>query len=274
MHRRWFWKISAAVLVLAHLALVSCKDDPASSPPQQPALPPAASMTTDLSLFVPPSGPSKAFNPNLAGANFLNAAARVTFINAGVIVGLSAPVAVFAAAASQTPTQGADGKYHWQYTSTVKAITYTADLAGSVDGRTQESVWEMRITATALGLNNFLWYDGRAKLNNSSGYWDFYDPAQPATSVKAVHLTWTYASNTDATLSFEIVKDGVPEKGDKLEYVVAGNLTTITFTDASPVQQVVISWDRITRAGYLIAPDYNNGAKSCWDTNLDDVACM
>jgi hypothetical protein len=271
MNRKLFGRITASILVVAHLALVSCSDDPASSkPPQQPTLPPVASMTLDLSGLSPSSTP-KIAQP---GLNFLNAAARVAVINASVVIVLSVPAAVFAAAFSQTPTLGSDGKYHWQYTSSANGISFTANLTGSVDLQTQESVWEMSVTSTAVALNNFLWYDGRAKLNNSSGYWDFYDPNQPNTKAGVLHLDWTYASTTDATLSFEVVKDGAPEKGDTLDYIVAGTNIKMILVDVSAAQTLEISWDRVTTAGYLIAPDYNGGQKACWDSARADVACQ
>jgi len=271
MNRKIFGRITASVLVVAHLLLVSCSDDPArSDPPQQPTLPPAASMTVDLSTFNS-SVPKTTAQP---GLNFINAAARVAIINATVVIVLSVPAAVFAAAASQTPTLGSDGKYHWQYTTTANGISFTANLAGSVDLSAQESVWEMRISSTAVSLNNFLWYEGRAKLNGSSGFWDFYDTAQPNTKAGVLHLDWTYASTTDATLSFEVVKAGAPEEGDTLDYIVAGTNIKIILVDVSATETTEISWDRVTTAGYLIAPDHNSGAKACWDSTRADVACQ
>ena len=270
MNRKLFGRIIASVLVVAHVALVSCSDDPVSSKPQQPTLPPVASMTVDLS-GLSPSSTAKIAQP---GLNFTNAALRVVIINATVGIVLSVPVAVFAAAASQTPTLGSDAKYHWQYTTTVNGNSFTANLAGSVDLSTQESVWEMRISSTALALNNFLWYDGRAKLNGSSGFWDFYDTAQPNTKAGVLHLDWTYASTTAATLSFEVIKVGAAELGDTLDYIVAGTTIKIVLVDASAAETTEISWDRVTTAGYLIAPNYNGGVKACWDSTRADVVCQ
>lgn len=268
-------KLFTGVLIVAHLLLVSCKDDPSSSaPPPPPTVPPPASMTADLTLFTSGGSTPKTGHTIQAGANFLNAAVRATIINAVVIAGLSVPVAVFALAASQTPTLGNDGKFHWQYSATVGGNAYTADLTGWVDVAKQQSVWEMRISATNPPLEKFLWYKGRARLDNSSGYWDFYDPHQPSSSVETIHLDWTYTSNTNASLAFEVVKDGVPEKGDELEYDLLGEIITIVYRDVSASQTLEISWNYSTHPGYLIAPDYNNGAKACWDENLNDVACQ
>lgn len=272
MHRKWFGKLWAAGLIAAQLLVVSCSDDPASSKPaQQPNLPPAASMIIDFSSLTNPGSAPKMAQ---AGVNYLNAVARLAVINGTVVVVLSAPAAVFAAAVSQTPTAGSDGAYHWQYTTTANGIAFTADLTGSIDARTQESLWEMRVSAPSVGLTNFLWYDGRAKLNNSSGYWEFYDPAQPDTKVNVLHLDWTYASATNATLSFEVVKESAPEKGDTLDYTLAGNIFTVKIFDASTAENLEISWDRTTTAGYLIAPNYNGGQKACWDSTRADVACQ
>jgi hypothetical protein len=47
----------------------------------------------------------------------------------------------------------------------------------------------------------------------------------------------------------------------------------VTYFDKSENSTLEISWDAATNAGYIIAPNYNNGQKSCWDNQLNDTTC-
>ncbi len=264
---RWF----GGALILAHLALISCDKNPAKPGQKQPEVPPASSMQLDLSEFNTARALGK---EGAVGLNFITARATVALINATVTLALSIPVYVLAAALSQPPTlDPRDGKFHWIISDESK--TFRADLAGWVDQDALESRWEMRLTATGNNppLNNFLWFEGRAKLDNSSGYWDIYDANKPAMPTKALHIEWQIPSATQATLQFTAVDPNSPDNGDQLTYRTDGDLRAVTFFDKSDNQTVAISWNEITHEGYLIAPGYNNGQKSCWDALLNDVVC-
>ena len=269
-------KSLTAALIVAHLALVSCDKNPTESEPgNPPQLPPKESMAIDLSLFTNSQGAAKAGEMQVAGANFNNAAFRVLVINTVVAASLLVPVAVFAVAASQTPTFGADGKFHWIYSVQHGGQTFEADLAGWLDVPAGQSVWEMYISSPTHQppLNKFLWYSGRANFDATSGYWEFFDDNTPTAGVKVLRIDWQVAAEDNATLNFRVVKPNVPETGDELTYLVAGAGRTITAFDQSANTTLEITWDAQTGAGYLIAPDYNNGEKACWDANRDDVAC-
>ncbi|MDZ7344862.1 MAG: hypothetical protein ONA90_10165 [candidate division KSB1 bacterium] len=266
-------KLLVAALIVAPLVLVSCDKNPtASDSGKPPKLPPKGSMALDLSLFTDGQGSGKA---GAIGANFTNAAIRVLVINTVVAANLSVPVAVFAVAASQTPTLGSDGKFHWIYSVQHGGQTFAADLAGWLDVPAGQSVWEMYISTSTHQppLSKFLWYSGRANFDGTSGYWEFFDDKAPASGVKVLRIDWQVAAEDHATLKFRVVKPNVPETGDELTYLVAGPRRTITAFDQSANTTLEITWDAQTGAGYLIAPDYNNGEKACWDEHRNDVAC-
>lgn len=261
----------AGALILAHLMLISCDKNPAQPEQKQPAVPPASSMQLDLNAFSSPRALGKA---GAVGLNFITARTVVALINATVTLTLSVPVYVLAAALTQQPVLNpSDGKFHWVISDENR--TFQADLAGWIDQGALESRWEMRITATGNNppLHNFLWFEGRAKLDNSSGYWDIYDAQNPANQVKALHIEWQIPSATQATLQFSAVDPNSPDNGDQLTYRADGALRGITFFDKSENKTVEISWNEITHEGYIIAPGYNNGQKSCWDALLNDVTC-
>jgi hypothetical protein len=233
-------------------------------------------MAIDVQMFNSNAGLSNTgADETTIGKNFVAARLAVGAINLAVLAHMSVPVLTFGAAISQQPVLKNDGKWHWIYSVSNNAgQQFQADLAGWIDVSAQASRWEMRITTSGLGapLNNFLWYTGSAALNNGSGQWDIYDAAQPSSAVKVVHIDWDHPSAAKATLKFTVVKPQVPENGDVLTYKAEGNGRMVTYFDKSE-NTLEISWDAATNAGYIIAPNYNNGQKSCWDNQLNDTSC-
>ncbi|MGH7492727.1 MAG: hypothetical protein ACREOO_10065 [bacterium] len=271
-------RLFAGALILAHVMFMSCDKNPSKPDQKAPVLPPASSLNLDLNAFKSAGNLAKSNGDQSAvGLNFITAYSVVTIINASVTLMLSVPAYVFAAAISQQPVlDPKDGKFHWVYTVTdTSGTALQADLAGWIDQDGLESRWEMRITASRNNppLNDFLWIAGRAALDNSSGYWDIYDAEKPATSAQALHVDWQVPSAAQATLRFTAVDPASPDNGDQLTYRAEGNLRGVTYFDKSDQETVEISWDEVTHAGYLIAPGYNNGQKSCWDELLNDVTC-
>lgn len=267
-------KLMVCAVVCAHLALVSCEKNPTEADSPKPSLPPASSLSTDLSAFnqaLPKAGSEQAATKD----NFITARTTVFLINTAVMVHMSVPVLTFAAAASQQPVLQSDGKWHWIYTVSNGGQQFQADLAGWIDARAQASRWEMRITTNIAGvqLNKFLWYTGTAALDNGSGQWIIYDHLQPNAGVQVVTIDWDTDSASQASLKFTIVKPNVPENGDTLTYSTNGNARAVVYFDQSANTTLTISWDAVTKEGYIIAPNYNSGNKACWDAQLNDITC-
>ena len=89
-------------------------------------------------------------------------------------------------------------------------------------------------------------------------------------------LTFAAALSQEPALKFTVVKPQVPENGDMLTYKAENSNRSVTYLDqsANPAAAGQIFWDDVTYAGYLIAPNYNNGQKSCWDSQLNDMTCQ
>jgi hypothetical protein len=270
-------KLFAAALSIALLAFISCEKNPIDDgqieqPPELPPLPPAASMSVDLSLFTGGQSLAKSGEAQAGRANFTNAAIRVLIINKAVVAGLSAPVEALKAAISQKPKwDPSDRKFHWIFRDSSQ--TFEADLAGWTEGR--EFVFQMCITSTTHvpPLVKFLWYEGRANRDVTSGYWEFFDDKTPGANIKVLRIDWQHTAADNRTSKFSVVKPNVPENGDELTYSVVGAMYNLTFLDKSENTTLDIGWNAQTHAGYLIAPNYNNRQKACWDENLDDVVC-
>ena len=111
------------------LAGMACEKNPVETEdPTPPALPPAESMKLDLSTFGIPQGSlAKSADPTTQ-ANFNNAVIRAAIVNTVVAVHMIVPSAIFAAALSEKPVLGQDGKFHWIFKVTVGLTTFEADL--------------------------------------------------------------------------------------------------------------------------------------------------
>jgi len=254
-------------LLLVPVLLSACKDSTEPDNGSPPDLPPVASMRVDLSVFAQPGGAPRA-ESGMVGLNWSAAALRVGVANLAVSLVLAVPVATWAAAGSETPTVE-NGKWQWRFSAQDGGVAYGSHVTGYLDG--DESVWEMRVTNSALGLDEFLWYDGRAALAGTSGYWSFHDPV--GGSAEVGRIDWTHASDADWRLVFTNTNGASPDHGDILTYESSGTARNVTFIDVSTGQTTEVSWDSVTKAGWVIAPGYNGGAKACWDGALNDASC-
>ncbi len=268
-------KLLSVVLALYMSVLPSCAgNNPATSDETPPTLPSQETMQMsqeDLSLFLSGNMGAQADNQVLTKQNWGTAAVIVAVFNLAVFVGMVIPVAATAAALSHEPTLEADGKFHWKY-AYANAIN---NLEVELIGQALPSVvnWEMYVTSTAPALNNYLWYDGQHQIDGKSGYWQFYDAANPNTQNNLVRIDWQHPSENEATLQFLNNKTDAPGFNDTLTYSVKDDSVSVEILDASNQNSTHIAWHRQTRQGYIIATNYNNGAKACWDSNLDDVVC-
>ena len=52
-----------------------------------------------------------------------------------------------------------------------------------------------------------------------------------------------------------------------------GDDVSMFFYHHATMDSVEVALNKDTGEGYIIAPNYNNGEKACWDGNQDDVTC-
>ncbi len=268
-------KLLAIFLAFYVALLPACgNNNPASADKTPPQIPPQATMQmnpSDLKFFRNGTNPAADELAVLSKQNWTTAAVVVTLFNAAVLVAMAIPVAATGAALQEKPTFEDDGKFHWRFTFSEGGPSYDFELVAEVKATVID--WQMFVTSSARGFEKFLWYDGQSNLGGGAGHWQFYDDAQPTTPTNVARIDWQYASDNDASLQFLNNKSGAPGFGDTLGYTVLNDSVSVDFQGASNGKDTTISWNRQTREGYIIASDYKNGQKSCWDSNLDDVAC-
>lgn len=266
------WLIALMCFLMASPFASGCGESPTGDDNTPPAVPPQGTMYVDFSFFKtnPTDHPIQP-DAALIKLNFLTAFAVVTFFNAAVLIGLSIPAAATAAALSVEPTFESDAKFHWNFTYPETNPTLTLELTARVLPATVE--WEMRVTSVAPALNDFLWYDGVSDLDGQSGTWQFYNLNQPTQNVETVFIEWEFVADDDHTLTFTNVHQGAQGFGDVLQYQVADEDVSMIFYQAANDDSVHVNWNMTTGEGFIIAPEYQDGQKACWDSTQNDVEC-
>lgn len=283
--------IGLAALV-AVLGLSGCAKDNSIVAPEAetpPSLPSVSTMDMDLGLFesaqISPQDVQRgtlaqpsAASPDALKLNFLNAAVRVLFLDVVVYSALAHPVAAFATAIHSVPQYQPDGSWLWTYIFVDReGVEYSIYLRGEVLDTTV--AWSMEVSSTdpAMLLDHFLWFDGEVQKGNSSGYWQFYEPADPKLAaategVPCIRIDWENNSRVDGRLAFLVNKPDVPESGSTLIFDEKLEGATLEFYDATTGDTGTIVANR-DGSGSIQWPDYNDGEKGCWDVHQFDVDC-
>jgi hypothetical protein len=299
MSNRFSLLRSLSLIGLAALMILTgCNSADPLQPTEQdtpPALPSVSTMKPDYSLFKlaeadQSSVLNKAPGPELLAEypsklNFLNAAIRVLFVDLVVFSSFEPPVTAFAIALHSVPQRQADGSWLWTYLFVDGDIEYSIYLRGKDAGDHNE--WSMRVSSSnpEMLLDHFLWFEGEAKKDNSSGYWQFYEPEETAPAVyladidaaatpgaPSVRIDWENLAGDIHSLSILVNKAGSPEEGDNIEFFASPDYSQLLFFDASENANGAIIW-YTDGSGSITVPDYKDGQKACWNSQQFDVDC-
>ena len=261
-----------------------------------PVLPSASTMKPDYSLFELAAAKessivNKTPGPELLAEyptklNYINAAVRVLFVELVVFSSLQPPVAAFAVALNSVPQKQPDGSWLWTYIFVDGEIEYGIYLRGKDAGDHNE--WSMRVSSSnpEMLLDHFLWFEGEAQKDNSSGYWQFYEPVEtvPAVyladtdaaatpGVTSVRIDWENLPGDIHTLSILVNLAGSPEEGDNVEFYVSPASSRMLFFDASENGSGAIVW-YLDGSGSITVPDYKDGQEACWNSQQFDIDCV
>ncbi|MBN2105717.1 hypothetical protein JW835_16890 [bacterium] len=259
-------------IVISHLFIIVCEKNPSESENTPPVMPPQESMMIDLSNFS--VGGNQSLNKSSlpqAKTHFGLAVLTLGLVNISVMLHLTVPVYIFGRALLEKPELQSDGKFHWTYSTVYQLFNYEADLAGWVDVSETEVNWEMYVTQAKRGLDHYRWYDGHCNLDATAGDWTFYDASQPDQQNPVIQINWQIQSETDRSLVFANIFEGDENIGDQLIYQIDGDSARVQYLDASEGTTAKIVWNTETIAGYIQAPNYNEGKPGRWDENQEDM---
>jgi hypothetical protein len=259
---------------------------------QPPALPAASTMAMNLSFFDAaqideaslisgvPGGP--ALSAAAGKEHFINAAVRVLFVNLVFCAAFEPPVAAFALAIHSIPQLQPDGSWLWTYIFVDGSVEYSIFLYGKRVADYNQ--WRMEVSASdpSLGFDHFVWFDGEAMVDGSSGYWQFYTPVEGVPAVAAagaatpgvpsVRIDWLNTSANEHQLTILANEAGSEDEGDTVVFYNSPSASFVQFNDLSAALLYEIIWYP-DGSGSIEVPDYNGGDKACWDTRQNNSEC-
>lgn len=242
------------VLTLA-LALAAC--DAADS--GDAAVPP-----TPIALAAFDAGTDAFPDAKHAGANYTNAAVRVGIVSTIVGLNLVLPALATEAATRRAP-ELVDGAFVWSNTVPVAGRPVDVRLTGDPRGSGVDWTLETAESGDAF----FTFYSARTTLDGRDGDWRLFNPERSGSVLTAAFDT---DSERDREITFA-VPAGNDGAGSEVTYRVDGDTQIFDFTDEPEGTRALIEWDLRTRAGSIVADDFNGGARACWNAALEDVAC-
>jgi hypothetical protein len=254
-------KFSGLILFSA-LFLFSCNNDEHNEPPQ---LPSSASMKVDMSEMESASNKTAA---KRAESNFNTAVFAAGVAKVILEANLAIPRALITAAQDQTAEAINDSEFEWTYSSAAGGQNFSIRLVATVQS-SQDVDWNFFVSSSAAGIEDQLFFSGTSNFDGTMGTWTYYNLQ---TGDKVSDIDWEVGENA-TSIDFEVISDRNDNRGDTISYNFEGNTKTVVYFDASKDETSTVSYNTETLAGFIISANYNGGAKSCWDENLNNTTC-
>lgn len=252
----------SCIILCSTLFLFSCSNKEKSEPPQIPS---SSTMKVDVSEMESVSHKSAA---KLAESNFNTALIAAGVAKVILEANLAIPRALISVAQDQTAEAINDSEFEWSYSSAAGGQNYSVRLVATVES-SQEVNWNFFVSSSAAGIEDQLFFSGTSNFDGTMGTWTYYDLQS---GIETSHVSWEVGDNT-TSVELEVRSDRNNNRGDTISYNYDGTLKTVVFYDASDDQTSTISYNTETLAGFIISANFNGGAKSCWDENLNNTTC-
>lgn len=255
-----------AILLTFALTWAGCDSAGEDTPGPAPEPLSAEAFTLQADLFNTGTGKTAGQK-----AHFTAAALRVWPVSAILVANLVVPVAVTGAAVQTAPVFE-DGHWTWTNTTTIDRKNYTFTLqatpvASGID-------WSMFITAessqTGPAYDHFELYTAHTTLTGESGTWHLFYPLE-GERIPVLDAEFDLGG-TEKVFTFSI-PPGQEHAGDSVRYESTGDDRRFLWQQVAEALSHDVAWNALTRAGSIVATNYNGGDKACWDENLEDADC-
>ena len=192
-------------------ALAGCSNDSTTQPDPQltstaPALPAVSTMKPVLDFYgvQAPTLDAQSLATGKPGdavqlsdhSNWINAYVRAVFVVLSTYDLLDESIGAFAIASHSVPQLQDDGSYLWTYIFVDREIEYGVFLYGTPHDGTV--AWRMEVSSNnpAQPLDHFVWFSGESKRDDSSGFWQFYQPVDETSGTETLRVDWTMRAAT------------------------------------------------------------------------------
>lgn len=254
----------SCLLLSVTLFLYSCNTSNSGNdiPPE---LPSTETMTVDMSEMESVSNKAPA---KMAESNFNTALIAVGVAKIILEANLAIPKALVSAAQNATVESTGDAEWEWNYVTAANGQNFGVMLTASIDNSDKVN-WNFYVTNSSLGIEDVLFFTGTSDREGNSGTWTYFDLS---TQSEVSTIEWERTEN-EVSIRLDVESDRNDNLGDYITYDFDGTIKSVTFFDASENNTSIISFNTETSTGFIISPNYNEGAKSCWDENLNNIMC-
>jgi hypothetical protein len=289
-------KALCLVAIIGLMGITACSNDSeplfgTNAGAGAPELPSMSTMTMDLSFFGvdgTTTAQARAADGDMLVANagnkenWINAVIRVLFVQLTLYDILEEPVGAFAAAAHSVPQKQDDGSYLWTFIFVDDGAEYSVFLYAKENGDVVDWRLEVSTNVPEFLLDHFVWFAGQSRVDETSGYWQFYKPVLTTTALAVagaatdglpvVRMDWEKLGGGHERLTVLVNEVDGEDENDQLEFNTMSDTHTIDYHDADVLEDHNITW-YADGTGSLTVPDYNNGQTACWDTHQDNISC-
>ena len=272
---RSFSRSLVAVCALA-LVLAACDSTtPSTITDTPPALISSSAFDMDGESFGSTSAQPGQSTSSVSGPHHTRAYLTVVLVNLAVGVHLIVPSTATVSAGQDTP-HVENGTWIWENTMTI-FINNVVDvrLEGTPNGSVVD--WEMFITSDNLlgqTYDNFILYTATTQIGGGMSTWSLYYDLAGLGRTRVLDADYLQ-TGAQHELTFSIPESNPNEdaRGDSVYYMADGN-DRVFDHEVGPGENRLIEWDSATKAGSIMAFDYLDGERYCWNDNLDNTPCV
>ncbi len=244
-------------------ALTSCGSN---SEPMD--LPPAESLTIDLSLF--PTHATK--SAELYAYNWAYAYGTIWWYNAHAFAAVLVPTVAYKEAFNHEPTYIEDGTWQWAYSVTVFGNSYGVVLTGT---RIDRSTFSMEMKLSMMGgFQDFTWFSGVIRYDLSEVNWTLYKSPDNPTEFLSIEFVKDYETEV-GNIKVTIVDPDNDFYGSYIQYGEDPEQEYSAYYNVLKQDSTVnIEWSMTDLYGHVKSSEwFKDNEWHCWSETLQDVDC-
>ncbi len=160
----------------------------------------------------------------------------------------------------------------WEFSQTVEDESITMRVTAE---EIEDMVnWELRYSFSSPdeSIENALLLSAEVRTDGTAGTWAIHSFAED-TGDDAPEIEFEFLIEGDITTMLEMrVFDEVDGNFENLLYQVVDQTASLSFLLGDALT-TYIEWNRETWEGFVESDEYNDGVRSCWDSNLQTTEC-
>jgi hypothetical protein len=274
--------LSALLLILLTAGFTGCSDDPASVDPDDAPQPPTfEEIEPDFSIFDEAGLQSQIDSPegiddrpdyssklrvNMEQESAYETAAwyaffaNMLFQSAGTF-----PTIFFNEQMWGDPEVQGDN-WVWEYSYSFEGESLTIKVTSRAVNNAQN--WELTYSYSGENedFEDALLLSAQVRHDGSGGSWQFHDMLEPdAAPVFQVD----YEIEDGITTLLDLYYD---ENAERFLFESDGTISSLTWWENSTIASELV-WNNDTFEGYIESVQYNNGVRTCWDSDFQNTEC-